>query len=206
MTPDSPAGRSSAAPRTTPCLQVDCGSSEPKSFCRPAEGRMFGLLRPLPRLLLQRHHPADSARWRDTQRSRSLGPVRFQSGNREVNLDPLGDPARHGTQSRELLRRTASEAAARSPSRGAWVAAVTRVTAEGVAFHRQAGVRAHPGWAAGCRPTEQRGRRRSRRQPSGESSRRPGTRVGRLPGSRSERRRIIRSRRRAAMTAGTAAR
>ena len=29
------------------------------------EGRVFGLLRPLPRLLLQRHDPADSACWRD---------------------------------------------------------------------------------------------------------------------------------------------
>jgi hypothetical protein len=37
------------------------------------------------------------------QRSRSLGPVRFQSGNREVDLGPLRDLASHGPQSRELL-------------------------------------------------------------------------------------------------------
>jgi hypothetical protein len=36
------------------------------------------------------------------RRSRSSAPVRFQSGNREVNLAPLRDPARHGPQSREL--------------------------------------------------------------------------------------------------------
>jgi hypothetical protein len=48
------------------------------------EGRVFGLLRPLPRLLLQRHDPADSARRRDTSGRGPWGPVRFQSGNREV--------------------------------------------------------------------------------------------------------------------------
>jgi hypothetical protein len=47
-------------------LQADSGSSEPKSFCGPAEGRAFCLLRPLARLLLQRHDPADGARPRDT--------------------------------------------------------------------------------------------------------------------------------------------
>jgi len=35
------AGRSSAVPRKPPCLQADSGSSEPKSFCRPAEGRPY---------------------------------------------------------------------------------------------------------------------------------------------------------------------
>jgi hypothetical protein len=48
------AGRSSAVRRKTHCVQVDSGSSEPKSFCGPAEGRVFGPLRPLPRLLRQR--------------------------------------------------------------------------------------------------------------------------------------------------------
>ena len=113
------AARSSAVPRKTRCLQADSGSSEPKSFCGPAEGRVSCLLRPLARLLLQRDDPADSGHgpW---------GPVRFQSGNREVDLGPLRDPASDGPQSCELSRTTASEAAARCPSRGACAAAVTR--------------------------------------------------------------------------------
>jgi hypothetical protein len=118
LTPDSP--RPDRPPfQEKRCLQADSGSSEPKSFCGPAEGRVFCLLRPLARLLLRRDDPADSGRgpW---------GPVRFQSGNREVNLGPLRDPASDGPQSRELSRTTASEAAARCPSRGACAAAVTR--------------------------------------------------------------------------------
>jgi hypothetical protein len=63
---------------------------------------------------------------RDTSGPGPLGPVRFQSGNRQVNLGPLRDLASHGPQSRELSRTTASEAAARCPSRGACAAAVTR--------------------------------------------------------------------------------
>ena len=87
-------GRSSAVPRKTPCLQIDSGSSEPKSFCGPAEGQVFCLLRPLRRLLLQRHDPADSARRRDTSGRGPWGRVRFQSGNRGVNLGSLrGAPA-----------------------------------------------------------------------------------------------------------------
>src|SRR5215212_5292281 len=54
------AARSSAVPRNTRCLQADSGSSEPKSFCGPAEGRVFCLLRPIARLLLQRDDPADA--------------------------------------------------------------------------------------------------------------------------------------------------
>ena len=80
----------------TPCLQVDSGSSEPKSFCGPAEGQVFCLLRPLRRLLLQRHDPADSARRRDTSGRGPWGPVRFQSGNRGVNLGSLRDPESAG--------------------------------------------------------------------------------------------------------------
>ena len=111
------AGRSSAVPRKTPCSQADSGSSEPKSFCGPAEGQVFGLLRPLPRLPLQRHDPADSARRRDTSGRAPWGPVRFQSGNREVGLDPLRDPGEPWPPEPRALRRTASAAAARSPSR-----------------------------------------------------------------------------------------
>jgi hypothetical protein len=74
-------------------LQADSGSSEPKSFYGPAEGQVFGLLRPLRRLLLQRHDPADSARRRDTSGRGPWGPVRFQSGNREVNLARSATPA-----------------------------------------------------------------------------------------------------------------
>jgi hypothetical protein len=119
LIPDSRPGRSSADPRKTRCLQADSGSSEPKSFCGPAEGRVFCLPRPLARPLLQRDDPTDSGRgpW---------GPVRFQSGNSEVDLGPLRDLASDGPQSRELSHRTASEAAARCPSRGACAAAVTR--------------------------------------------------------------------------------
>ena len=40
-------GRSSADPRKTPCMQADCGSSEPKSFCGPAERSSVRLLRPI---------------------------------------------------------------------------------------------------------------------------------------------------------------
>ena len=83
--------RLSAASRKTPDLQVDSRSSELKSFCRHAEGLAFGLPRPSARLLRQRHDPADSARRRDTSGGSPWGPVRSQSGNREVNLDPLRD-------------------------------------------------------------------------------------------------------------------
>jgi hypothetical protein len=76
----------------TPCLQVDSGSSEPKSFCGPAESQVFGLLQPLGRLLLQRHDPADSARRRDTSGRGPCGPSPVSVRNRGVNLDPLRDP------------------------------------------------------------------------------------------------------------------
>jgi hypothetical protein len=122
------AGRSSAVPTKTACLQVDSGSSEPKSFCGPAEGQVFGLLRPLPTTPAARARPCGQRPPARHQGRGPWGPVRFQSGNREVNLAPRRDPASHGPQRRELLRRTPSEAAARSPSRGASVAAVTRAT------------------------------------------------------------------------------
>jgi hypothetical protein len=134
------AGRSSAVPRKTLGLQADSGSSEPKSFCGPAEGRVFGLLRPLARLVLQRHDPADSARRRDTSGRGPWGPVRFQSGNREVNPRPARDPASHGPQSREFSQQDGVRGSGAVPSPGACAAAGTRVIAEGVAFHRRAGV------------------------------------------------------------------
>jgi hypothetical protein len=66
---------------------------------------------------------------------------------------PRGQPSprsatRRATAPRAVsfLRRTASEAAARCPSPGACGAAGTRVIAEGVAFHRRAGVCART-WA-----------------------------------------------------------
>src|SRR5215204_1715307 len=40
-------GRSSAVPKKTPCLQAHSGSSEPKSFCGPAEDRRLSVPRPL---------------------------------------------------------------------------------------------------------------------------------------------------------------
>jgi hypothetical protein len=93
------AGRSSAVPRKTACLQVDSGSSEPKSFCGPAEGQVFGLLQPLRRLLLQRHDPADSARRRETSGRVPLGESGFSP---ETALDRAEGP-RPG--SRHAVRR-----------------------------------------------------------------------------------------------------
>jgi hypothetical protein len=141
------AGRSSAVPRKTACLQVDSGSSEPKSFCGPAEGQVFGLLRPLPRLLAATARSCGQRPPARYQRSRSLGasPVSVRK--------PRGQPSprsatRRATAPRAVsfLRRTASEAAAWCPSPWACGAAGTRVIAEGVAFHRRAGVCART-WA-----------------------------------------------------------
>jgi hypothetical protein len=139
--------------KETLCLQADSGSSEPKSFCGPGEGRVFCLLRPLARLLLQRHDPADGARRRDTSGRGPWGPVRFQSRHREVNLGPRRDLGAMARRAVSLLggRRPRQR---RGAHHGELVPRQSRgVIAEGVAFHRQAGVCAHLGSAPARRPT-----------------------------------------------------
>jgi hypothetical protein len=66
------AGRSSAGPIKTPCLQVDSGSSEPKSFCGPAERsgvRPAAAVTPTPAATARSCGQRPPARY---QRSRSL--------------------------------------------------------------------------------------------------------------------------------------
>jgi hypothetical protein len=76
--------RSSAASRKTPGLQADSRSSELKSFCRPAEGRVFRLLRPLAGCSCKWQ---SSCAWTPAGELPAIpilgGPVRFQSGYRE---------------------------------------------------------------------------------------------------------------------------
>jgi hypothetical protein len=57
--------------------------------CRRSGVRSAAAVRPTPAATPRSCRQRPPARY---QRSRSLGPVRFQSGNREVNLDPLRDP------------------------------------------------------------------------------------------------------------------
>jgi hypothetical protein len=149
------AGRSSAVPRKTPCLQVDSGSPNRSPSAGLQKVRCSALLGPVIRLLLQRHNPVDSARRRDTSGRGPWGPnpVSVQKPRGQSAL--LRDPASHGPQSRELLRRTASEAAARAHHRWLVPRQSHGVITEGVAFHRQAGVCSQLGWAAGCRPQQE---------------------------------------------------
>ena len=109
-------------------------SSELKSFCRPAEGQAFGRVRPLPDSCcngtILRTAPAGA-----------IPPIAALGGQSGFSPETArststrsATPASHGTQSRVLLRRTASEAAARSPSRRACVAAVTRGSSRGCRF------------------------------------------------------------------------
>jgi hypothetical protein len=95
--------RSSAASRKTPGLQADSRSSELKSFCRPAEGRVFRPPRPLTGCSCKRHVLAHGRLPARYQRSRaSGGRVRFQSGYREVDLCPHSDPGEPWLPRREL--------------------------------------------------------------------------------------------------------
>jgi hypothetical protein len=69
------------------------------------------------------------------QRSRSLGPVRFQSGYREADHWPAQRPRRAMAPTAANSPKTASEAAARSPSPAAWAVVIARgSTAEAVAY------------------------------------------------------------------------
>jgi hypothetical protein len=142
------AGRPSAVPRKTPCLQVDSGSSEPKSFCGPAEGRVFACCGRYPDSYCSGTRQRPPARY---QRSRYLGasPVSVRKPRGQPRPAPRQPPASHGAQSRELLRRR-RPTQRRGPHNGDLVSPESHgVITEGVAFHRQAGVlRAPPG--LGC--------------------------------------------------------
>jgi hypothetical protein len=86
--------RSSGVPGKTPGLQDDSGSPEPKPLCGPAEGQVFGLLRPLPRLVLQRHDPAGEGPPARYPRWRSLGASPDSVRKPRGHLGPLrGNPS-----------------------------------------------------------------------------------------------------------------
>jgi hypothetical protein len=149
LTPDSP--RADRRPfQRKPLFAGHSGSSEPKFFCGVCRRSGVRLLRPLPRLLLQRHDPADSARRRDTSGGGTSAPVRFQSGNREVNLGPLRGNPRRAMAPRAVsfsgdgVRRSFEVPIRRTSCRGSHAG----VVAEGVAFHRQPDVLRAPG--LGC--------------------------------------------------------
>jgi hypothetical protein len=87
-------GRSSAVPKKTPCLQAHSGSSEPKSFCGPAERRVFACCGPYPYSYcsgtIQRTAPAGAI-----PPVAVLGASPVSVRKREVNLGPLrGNPQR----------------------------------------------------------------------------------------------------------------
>jgi hypothetical protein len=127
--------RSSAASRKTRGLQADSRSSELKSFCRPAEGRVFRLLRRLAGCSCERHVLAHGRLPRATSDSDPRGRVRFQSGYREVDPWPAERPRRAMAPTAANSPQTASEAAARCPSRAAWAVVIARGSiAEAVAY------------------------------------------------------------------------
>ena len=95
------AGRSSAVPRKTPCLQADSGSSEPKSFCGPAEGRVFCLLAVSTTLAATARSCGQRPPGR-YQRSRSLGGQSgFSPETAGSTSTRSATPASRGTESRE---------------------------------------------------------------------------------------------------------
>jgi hypothetical protein len=146
-------GRSSAVPKKTPCLQAHSGPSEPKSLCGVCRRSGVRLLRPVaptpaPTARPQRTAPAGAIPGGGTS-----GPVRFQSGNREVNLGPLSGNPRRAMAPRGVsfsgdgVRRSFGVPIRRTLCRGSH----TGVIAEGVAFHRQPDVLPAPGlgcWSA----------------------------------------------------------
>ena len=146
------AGRSSAVPRKTPCLQADSGSSEPKSFLRTC--RRSGV-RPAAAVIPT---PAATARSCGAPAG-AIPAVALLGGQSGFSPETARSAstrsatlASHGTQSRELSvgRRPRQR---RGPRHGKLVSRQSHGGhREGVAFHRQAGVRAHLGWAACCRP------------------------------------------------------
>jgi hypothetical protein len=84
----------------------------------------------------------------------SVGPVRFQSGNREVNLSPLRDPGEPWPQSRELSPQDGLRGSGAVPITGGLCRGSHTGHRRRCRFHREAGVCAHLGWAAGCRPSQ----------------------------------------------------
>src|SRR5215207_3556755 len=120
--------RSSAASRENARCRPILARPNGSRFCRPAEARVFYRLRPIAGFL-QTTPLADGclpARW---QRSRSAGGrVRFQSGNREVDLGRSATRPANRAPARELSPQGGVRG--RAP---AWAVAIARVTAEGVA-------------------------------------------------------------------------
>src|SRR5215207_7529553 len=110
-------GRSSAVSTKPPCLQAHSGSSEPKSFCRLVKVGCSPAAAITPTRTagtIQRTAPAGA-----------IPTVAVPGGQSGFSPETRGEPppaprqpqASHGTQSRELLRRAASDAAARSHNR-----------------------------------------------------------------------------------------
>ena len=84
--------RSSAALCKTPSLQANSRSAEPKSFCRPTEGRVSRLLRPLAGCSCKRHVHAHGRLPARYQRSRSSGTSPLSVRYREADPGPHSDP------------------------------------------------------------------------------------------------------------------
>jgi hypothetical protein len=155
LKPDSP--RADRRPfHRNPCVQAHSGPSEPKSFCGVCRRSGIRLLRPLPRLLLQRHDPADSARRRDTSGGRTSGQSGF-SPKPGVNLGPL-----RGNPRRAMAPRAVSFSGRRRPTELRGPDKEDLVSRESHGGHRR-GVSVSIGnqtfcpdlgWAAGRRPQQ----------------------------------------------------
>ena len=127
---------SSAIPKKTPCLQAHSGSSEPKSFCGPAEGRVFRLVRPLASCSWK---PARSCA-RTPARARPAIPI--PRGESDFSPDTVGQPplprtttpASHGSHRRDLTADGVRGSGAVSVT-GGWTVVIARDSiAEAVAY------------------------------------------------------------------------
>ena len=127
--------RSSAASRKRPGLQADSRSSELKSFCRPAEGRVFRLLLRLAGCSCKRHvlaHGRPPTRWPAIP-ILGASPISVRKPRGRPS-SRTATPASHGSYVTSSPQ-TASEAAARCPSRAAWAVLIARGSiAEAVAY------------------------------------------------------------------------
>jgi hypothetical protein len=83
-------------------LQADSRSSELKSFCRSAEGRVFRLLRRLAAVPANSTFLRTDACRRAASDSAPRGRVRFQSGYREADPGPHSEPGEPWLPRREL--------------------------------------------------------------------------------------------------------
>jgi hypothetical protein len=120
-----------------PGLQADSPWSELKSFCRPAEGRVFCRLRPIAGSLQTAPlaYGCLPARW---QRSRSAGASPISVRKPRGRPRPLRDTASPiAPRPVSSPRSAAFEAAARCPSRAAWAVAIARGHRGGCRFHRK---------------------------------------------------------------------